>query len=73
VGAVLPRHPVAPVLLVAIAGSAAFNEARLQQLQDPITGGAYLANADFWSRTLQNWQSEFFAVGQPHDSTGFEG
>ena len=25
--------------------------------------GAYLTNADFWARTLQNWQSEFLAVG----------
>jgi hypothetical protein len=50
-------------LIQSIAGWAAFNETRLQQLQDPISWGAYLANADFWSRTLQNWQSEFLAVG----------
>jgi hypothetical protein len=25
--------------------------------------GSYVLNADFWSRTLQNWQSEFLAVG----------
>jgi len=24
---------------------------------------AYLGNADFWERTLENWQSEFLAVG----------
>jgi hypothetical protein len=24
---------------------------------------SYLGNADFWERTLQNWQSEFLAVG----------
>ena len=23
----------------------------------------YLLNADFWEATLQNWQSEFLAVG----------
>jgi hypothetical protein len=23
----------------------------------------YLRTADFWERTLQNWQSEFLAVG----------
>ena len=28
-----------------------------------MTWTAYLTNADFWSRTLQNWQSEFLAVG----------
>lgn len=46
-----------------VAGWAAFNETRLQQLQDPLTLGAYALNADFWARTLQNWQSEFLAVG----------
>jgi uncharacterized protein DUF6766 len=46
-----------------IAGWAAFNETRLQRLQDPVRYHQYLANADFWSRTLQNWQSEFLAVG----------
>ena len=46
-----------------LAGWAAFNETRLQRLQDPISWGAYLVNADFWSRSLQNWQSEFLAVG----------
>lgn len=50
-------------LVQSIAGWAAFNETRLEHLQDPITWGAYLLNADFWSRTLQNWQSEFLAVG----------
>ena len=50
-------------LVQSVAGWAAFNEERLQQLQDPITWGGYLTNADFWARTLQNWQSEFLAVG----------
>jgi hypothetical protein len=50
-------------LAQSIAGWAAFNETQLQQLQDPLTWSAYLGNPDFWSRTLQNWQSEFLAVG----------
>jgi hypothetical protein len=50
-------------LVQSVAGWAAFNEERLQQLQDPLSWGAYLRNADFWARTLQNWQSEFLAVG----------
>ena len=50
-------------LVQSIAGWAAFNEDRLQRLQDPVGWGAYLMNADFWARTLQNWQSEFLAVG----------
>jgi hypothetical protein len=50
-------------LAQSIAGWAAFNETRLQQLQDPVGWTSYLTNADFWARTLQNWQSEFLAVG----------
>jgi hypothetical protein len=50
-------------LVQSVAGWAAFNETRLQQLQDPVSWGSYLLNADFWARTLQNWQSEFLAVG----------
>jgi uncharacterized membrane protein YeiB len=46
-----------------IAGWSAFNETRLQDMQDPISWAGYLVNADFWARTLQNWQSEFLAVG----------
>ena len=25
--------------------------------------GRYVTTSDFWNRTLQNWQSEFLAVG----------
>jgi hypothetical protein len=50
-------------LAQSIAGWAAFNETRMQQFQDPLSWGGYLANPDFWARTLQNWQSEFLAVG----------
>jgi hypothetical protein len=46
-----------------IAGWIAFGEERLRNLQEPISWPAYVTNADFWSRTLQNWQSEFLAVG----------
>ena len=54
---------VASWLIQSIAGWAAFNETRLSQLHDPISWTSYLVNADFWARTLQNWQSEFLAVG----------
>jgi hypothetical protein len=50
-------------LAQSVAGWAAYNEQRLTQLQDPIPWLGYLAAADFWSRSLQNWQSEFLAVG----------
>ena len=46
-----------------ITGAAAYNETQLSQQQDPITWTEYLTRPDFWSRTLQNWQSEFLAVG----------
>ena len=50
-------------LAQSIAGWAAYDETRLGQLQDPVSWGEYLLRAEFWSRTLQNWQSEFLAVG----------
>ncbi|WP_235735509.1 DUF6766 family protein [Nocardioides alcanivorans] len=50
-------------LIQSVAGWAAYNETRLGQLRDPISWHSYVANADFWARTLQNWQSEFLAVG----------
>jgi anti-sigma-K factor RskA len=45
-----------------IAGRAAYNADQLGRLQDPVSWFAYATSADFWSRTLQNWQSEFLAV-----------
>jgi hypothetical protein len=50
-------------LVQSVGGWAAYNETRLQQLRDPIGWGSYLSHSDFWARTLQNWQSEFLAVG----------
>jgi hypothetical protein len=46
-----------------VAGWASYNEQLIRELQDPLSWLAYLTSADFWSRTLQNWQSEFLAVG----------
>jgi hypothetical protein len=46
-----------------IAGWAAYNAEQLGQHQDPVGWAAYLAEADFWNRTFQNWQSEMLAVG----------
>src|SRR4051794_32326025 len=45
-------------LVQSISGWAAYDEDRLRQLQDPVSWTAYLTHADFWNRTLQNWQSE---------------
>ncbi|MEY2446702.1 MAG: hypothetical protein QOH79_178 [Acidimicrobiaceae bacterium] len=46
-----------------IAGLARYNEQQLAQQQDPVRWAEYVVAPDFWSRTLQNWQSEFLAVG----------
>ncbi len=45
-----------------IAGRAAYNAQQLNQLEDPVSWVGYLGSADFWSRTLQNWQSELLAI-----------
>ncbi|MDX3235044.1 hypothetical protein PV392_04965 [Streptomyces sp. ME03-5709C] len=50
-------------LAQSVSGVAAYNETQLRQLQAPTSWSDYLSSADFWSRTLQNWQSELLAVG----------
>ena len=50
-------------LTQSVTGVAAYNEQHLRELQAPISWPQYLGSADFWSRTLQNWQSELLAVG----------
>jgi hypothetical protein len=44
-------------------GWRAFNNTRDDHDSSHISYREYLANADFWDRTFQNWQSEFLAVG----------
>src|SRR5687767_1686804 len=44
-------------------GVVEYNSQRLDHQQDPVGWWHYLTTADFWERTLQNWQSEFLAVG----------
>jgi hypothetical protein len=48
---------------MSVAGWAAFNDEQLSSHQDPVSWLGYLGQADFWSRTFQNWQSEMLAVG----------
>jgi hypothetical protein len=45
-----------------VAGRVAYNSEQLAQLEEPVSWIGYVTGADFWSRTLQNWQSEFLAV-----------
>ena len=40
-----------------------FNADQLEHHESPVSWGRYLLDPDFWEKTLQNWQSEFLAVG----------
>ena len=41
----------------------AANEERREHGEPSLTWGEYVRSADFWERSLENWQSEFLAVG----------
>jgi hypothetical protein len=41
----------------------AYNHEQADHKESPISWSEYWGNADFWNRSLQNWQSEFLAVG----------
>jgi hypothetical protein len=47
----------------AVAGRVAYNADQFDHQQAALTLFQYLGSSDFWNRTLQNWQSEFLAVG----------
>jgi Domain of unknown function (DUF6766) len=46
-----------------ITGVAEYNAERLDHQQAAVPWSDYLTRPDFWEKTLQNWQSEFLAVG----------
>lgn len=46
-----------------VTGVTEYNTERLDHNQDPVSWAQYLGRPDFWEKTLQNWQSEFLAVG----------
>lgn len=46
-----------------VAGVTVYNAEQAEHGKDAITWLGYVTGADFWNRTLQNWQSEFLAVG----------
>lgn len=50
-------------LAQAVAGTTVYNREQALHGESPVTLGGYLLSADFWNRTLQNWQSELLAVG----------
>ncbi|MGW6862114.1 DUF6766 family protein [Streptomyces xanthophaeus] len=49
-------------LAQSVTGAVAFNEEQLRQLQEPVSWTTYVLSAEFWNRTLQNWQSELLGV-----------
>ena len=46
-----------------VSGWSEYNAERIEHEQGPLSWLQYLGAADFWQTTLQNWQSEFLAVG----------
>jgi hypothetical protein len=50
-------------LVQSIAGHVVYNQDQAEHGASPIPWIEYLGSPDFWNRTLQNWQSEFLAVG----------
>jgi hypothetical protein len=50
-------------LAQSISGRIGYNATQLDHHADPVSWPTYITTSDFWNRTLQNWQSEFLAVG----------
>jgi hypothetical protein len=50
-------------LAQSISGVAAYNAEQLDHQQSPLSWLQYIGTASFWENTLENWQSEFLAVG----------
>jgi hypothetical protein len=46
-----------------VTGVTQYNSERIDHHLDTVGWWHYLGKADFWEKTLQNWQSEFLAVG----------
>ena len=50
-------------LIQSLSGVVVYNAEQAEHGESMITWAQYVLGADFWNRTLQNWQSEFLAVG----------
>jgi hypothetical protein len=46
-----------------ITGVTEYNSEQLDHQEETVSWLHYVGSADFWEKTLQNWQSEFLAVG----------
>jgi hypothetical protein len=54
---------IASWLAQSLTGRIAYNAEQLDHQAGTVSWPTYVTTADFWNRTLQNWQSEFLAVG----------
>jgi hypothetical protein len=54
---------IASWLAQSLAGRIVYNADQLDHHAATVSWPTYLTTSDFWNRTLQNWQSEFLAVG----------
>jgi hypothetical protein len=61
--AVMASIWIASWLAQSVTGRINYNADQLDHQAAPVSWPSYLTTADFWNRTLQNWQSEFLAVG----------
>lgn len=50
-------------LMQSLSGTVVMNQENAEHGVPPLTWPQYVASPEFWDRTLQNWQSEFLAVG----------
>jgi hypothetical protein len=50
-------------LAQSVTGVVQYNSERLDHHQAPVAWSHYITSPNFWQNTLQNWQSEFLAVG----------
>jgi hypothetical protein len=48
---------------MSVTGWTAYNADQSDHMQSTVSWLSYLGTGDFWNRTMQNWQSEFLAVG----------
>ena len=46
-----------------VTGWTEYNADQLDHQQATVSWASYLGSPDFWEKSLQNWQSEFLAVG----------
>lgn len=54
---------LASFVLHAIGGQAAYNEEQQQHRGETLSLAQYFTSSRFWFESLQNWQSEFLAIG----------